>query len=131
MKRAMKKASRRLAVDVLAGLALFAFLLTVTSLSDTSAAQSARPSDLLAFSGQAGQRTAEVAADPANAAGPLMLAIPRTSPTSEAQWQRSERQSTLLTLAAVLSALAVANLAFLRHLRRVHASPRQGGGRRG
>lgn len=131
MTRTMKRAGRRIAIDMLAGLALFAFLFTVTSRPEPSMAQSARPSDLIAFSGQAGERTADVIATHANAAGPLMVAIPRTSPAGEAALQSSERRSSLLMLAGVLSILAAANLAFFRHLHRVHASPRSGGGRRG
>ena len=123
---------RHLAVDMLAGLALFAFLVAVTSHSDCSVAQSARPSDLLAWSAQAGERTKDMVSDPANTAGPLtMVAIPRTSAAAEAAYRRNEHQSTMLMLAALFSMLVAGNLAFFRHLRRVNASPRSGGARRG
>src|SRR6478609_2933676 len=87
---------RHLAVDMLAGLAVFAFMVAVTSHSDCSVAQSA----------QAGERTKDMVNDPANTAGPLtMVAIPRTSAAAEAAYRRNEHQSTMLMLAALFSML--------------------------
>jgi len=52
------------------------------------------------------------------------------SPVTAWHAPADRRLAASLTLAAILSTLAVLNVGFLRHLRRVYASPRRGVGRR-
>lgn len=53
------------------------------------------------------------------------------NPTAGRQPAGSSGIADALSLAAVLSALAMLNIGFVRHLRRVYASPRRGEWRRG
>jgi hypothetical protein len=108
--------------DFLIGLLLFGAILSVTTLSPFSNA-----SDPSVFSGAAlaGQFTM-----PADAQG-LIAAEFKPSFTSTRMLRTPEQTQGLLILGLVFSTMVALNLAFLRHLRRVYASPRQGAWRRG
>jgi hypothetical protein len=112
----------RVVRDFLAGLVIFAGILAVTTYSPLS--NDPNP----AFSGAAlaGQFTMPTEAQGLISADfkPNFIASTRINRTPE-------QTQGLLIVGLVFSAMVALNLAFLRHLRRVYASPRQGAWRRG
>lgn len=112
---------RRVAADTLVALALFVFLVAATS-SDRSAAGIVRANDLVGLAGNARESTGGIVTDmPRSAASLTMTAVPDAALQQESVFRRTAYQPALIVLAAVFSLLAAANLAFLRHLRRVSA----------
>jgi hypothetical protein len=113
----------RMVRDFFTGLALFGMIVvasTCLSLSDTS--------NQMSFSGAAlaGQYTMP------SDVQTLVVSDFKPSFTPSTRIARSTEQTQgLLILGLVFSAMVAFNLAFLRHLRRVYASPRQGAWRRG
>lgn len=121
MRSALRSAMkfRRFATDALCALAIFVFLLATTS-SDRSAAGGVRANDLVGLSDSAREpATGIVAGMPRSAASLTMVAIPDVQAQGESVFRRTAQQPALVVLAGVFSLLAAANLAFLRHLRRV------------
>jgi hypothetical protein len=111
----------RMVRDFLTGLAIFVAILGVVTFSPLS--NDPNP----AFSGAAlaGQFTMPTEADG------LLAADFKTSTPSTRIVRTPEQTHGLLIVGLVFSSMVAFNLAFLRHLRRVYASPRQGAWRRG
>jgi hypothetical protein len=110
----------RMVRDFLTGLVIFGAILSVTTFSPLSNDANAT------FSGAAlaGQFTM-----PADAQG-LISANYKPNFTPSTRIVRTTEQTHGI-VGLVFSAMVALNLAFLRHLRRVYASPRQGAWRRG
>lgn len=126
MRSALRSAMkfRRFATDALFAMAVFVFLIAATS-SDRSAAGSIRANDLVGLSDRAHESATGLVADmPRSAASLTMVAVPDAPLQSESVFRRTAQQPALIVLAAVFSLLAAANLAFLRHLRRVSSTVR-------
>lgn len=116
---------RRVAADALFALAAFVFLVAATS-SDRSAAGSVRPNDLVGLSDSARETASGLTTDmPRSAASLALVAVPDAPLQRESVFRRTQQQPAVLVLAAVFSLLAAANLAFLRHLRRVSSIARR------
>jgi hypothetical protein len=114
----------RMVRDFLTGLVIFAAILSVTTFAPLS--NDPNPSTFFSGAALAGQFTMPTEAHSLIAADFKPNFIPST------QIVRTPAQTQgLLTLGLVFSAMVAFNLAFLRHLRRVYASPRQGAWRRG
>lgn len=117
-----KAAAKRLAVlfrDLLLGLALF-FTLSAAS----AAAQGHSLSSL--FSKPTSISAGEQQEDAGRFSGEF-----EPSATYVRSGKEPETRTAMAILAAVFSAMVAFNLWFYRHLRRVYASPRHGGWRRG
>jgi hypothetical protein len=113
----------RMVRDFLTGLVLFAMILGVTTFAPLSNEANST------FSGAAlaGQFTM-----PTDAQALVSVDFKTPNFTSSTRVARTTEQTQgLLILGLVFSAMVAFNLAFLRHLRRVYASPRQGAWRRG
>lgn len=83
--------------------------------------------DFLSLSAEAGERTKDVVSDlPGTAASLALVATPRQHGMPPPVFRHTNAHVATLLLAAVLSLLLAFNLAFVRHLRRVNASPRRG-----
>jgi hypothetical protein len=112
----------RMVRDFLAGLVVFGAILSVTTYSPLSN----EPNPTFSGAALAGQF-----AMPSEAQG-LIAASYKPNFTASTQMVRTTEQTQgLLIVGLVFSAMVALNLAFLRHLRRVYASPRQGAWRRG
>jgi hypothetical protein len=114
----------RMVRDFLTGLVLFGVMLGVTTFAPLS--NDTQPT---MFSGAAlaGQFTMPTDAQ-------ALVSVDFKTPTfttSTRVVRTTEQTQGLLILGLVFSAMVALNLAFLRHLRRVYASPRQGAWRRG
>ena len=111
----------RVATDTLAALAVFVFILAATSSADRSRAGSVRANDFVGLSDSAREPATRIVDDMPRAAAALaMVSVP------DAGSRQVSQHPALFVLAAVFSLLAAANLAFLRHLRRVSVrSPRR------
>jgi hypothetical protein len=112
----------RMVRDFLTGLVIFGAILSVTTFSPLSNDANAT------FSGAAlaGQFTM-----PADAQGLISANYKPNFTPSTRIVRTTEQTHGLLIVGLVFSAMVALNLAFLRHLRRVYASPRQGAWRRG
>lgn len=112
---------RRFAADVIAGLAVFVFIVSVaTPNCSTAAAQTA---DLIALSATAGEATSDLVRDPAaTAASVAAIAVPTLPTTGSGMFSQPNQGIALILLAAVCSAMVAFNLAFFRHLREVSAA---------
>jgi hypothetical protein len=111
----------RMARDFLTGLVIFAGILAVTTFSPLSN----DPNPTFSGAALAGQFTM-----PTDAQGLIANYQPNFTPSTQIVRTPAQTQG-LLILGLVFSAMVAFNLAFLRHLRRVYASPRQGAWRRG
>jgi hypothetical protein len=112
----------RMVRDFLTGLVIFGAILSVTTFSPLS--NDPNP----AFTGAA---LAGQFAMPTEAHGLIAASYqPNFSPSTRIV-RTTEQTQGLLILGLAFSAMVAFNLAFLRHLRRVYASPRQGAWRRG
>jgi hypothetical protein len=112
----------RVVRDFLVGLVIFAGILAVTTFSPLSN----DPNPTFSGAALAGQFTM-----PTEAQG-LISADFKPNFTASTRLNRTPEQTQgLLIVGLVFSAMVALNLAFLRHLRRVYASPRQGAWRRG
>lgn len=116
---------RRFAADALVALALFLFLFTAAA-SDRSAAGIVRANDLIGMSDNARETANGIASDmPRSAASLTIVAVPDAALQAQSVFRRTTQQPALIVLAGVFSLLAAANLAFLRHLRRVTSAGRR------
>lgn len=121
---------RRAAIDVVTGLSVF-LLIVCAGFDAHNSATSARVGDLFAGSASARELSEDAIYDLPVAAAPLVqVAVPMPASAIKAA-MRGPRQSTILLAAAVISILVMFNVGFVRHLRRVYASPRRDGWRRG
>lgn len=122
--RSFLRTTRRFAAELITGLALFVFLVSVTAPNGSSAAPS--PGDLVALSASAGEATGALVRMPTTAAASMAsVAVPTVHSASMSSARWLNHRIGLIVLAAVLSAMVAFNLAFFRHLRHVQArSPR-------
>ena len=111
----------RMARDFLTGLAIFVAILGVVTFSPLSN----DPNPTFSGAALAGQFTM-----PTEAHGLLAADFKIFTPSTRIV-RTPEQTQGLLIVGLVFSAMVAFNLAFLRHLRRVYASPRQGAWRRG
>jgi hypothetical protein len=114
----------RMVRDFLTGLVLFGLMLAVTTFSPWSNDTGSTFYSGAALAGQFTMPTDAQAILVANTVTPSFSPSTRIVRTPE-------QTQGLLILGLVFSAMVAFNLAFLRHLRRVYASPRQGAWRRG
>jgi hypothetical protein len=112
----------RMVRDFLAGLVLFGAILAVTTFSPLS--NDASQSTFFPGAALAGQFTMPTDAN-------ALVAVDYKYTPSTRIVRTPEQTKGLLIVGLVFSAMVAFNLAFLRHLRRVYASPRQGAWRRG
>ena len=112
----------RMVRDFLTGLALFVAIFGVVTFSPLS--NDSNPT----FSGAAlaGQFTM-----PTEAHGLISAGFKPNFTPSTRMYRTPEQTQGLLIVGLAFSIMVALNLAFLRHLRRVYASPRQGAWRRG
>ena len=115
----------RATADVLIGLALFvAFAYAIGAHERTSLAKH-HLVDILTVSSSAGDFLKFSLDDsPLIAAAVVATAVPVPSSGAPMALPHTTRQTALMLLAAIFSALVALNLAFFRHLRREYASPR-------
>lgn len=110
---------RRFAADVIAGLALFVFIVSVATPERSAAAP--LTADIVALSATAGEATSDLVRDPtATAASVAAIAVPAIH--GAGTFPQPDQRLALILLAAVFSAMAAFNLAFFRHLRQVGAA---------
>ena len=121
---------RWLAIDALIGLAIF-LAVVVSAGGSAPTIEPRQPGDLLAYSTEAGELVRGGAADLAESAASMAQgALP--VPVAGAQILSGRLNPPSVTLLAVIvSLLVVLDLALFRHLRRVYASSRRSGWRRG
>ena len=115
----------RATADVLIGLALFlAFAYAIGAHERTSLAKH-HLVDILTVSSSAGDLFKFSLDDsPLIAAAVVATAVPVPRSGAPTALPHTTRQTALMLLAAIFSALVALNLAFFRHLRREYASPR-------
>jgi hypothetical protein len=112
----------RMVRDFLTGLMIFGAILAVTTFSPLSN----DPNPVFTGAALAGQYTMS-----AEAHGLIAADFKPNFTASTRIVRTTEQTQGLLIVGLVFSAMVALNLAFLRHLRRVYASPRQGAWRRG
>jgi hypothetical protein len=112
----------RMVRDFLTGLVIFAAILGVVTFSPLSN----DPNPTFSGAALAGQFTM-----PSQAQGLIAADFKPNFTPSTRIVRTTEQTQGLLILGLAFSAMVAFNLAFLRHLRRVYASPRQGAWRRG
>jgi hypothetical protein len=119
------RVTMRATADVLIGLALFlAFAYAIGANERTSLAKH-HLGDILTVSSSAGDLFKFSLDDsPLIAAAVVATAVPVPRSGAEPAMPHTTRQTALMLLAAIFSALVALNLAFFRHLRREYASPR-------
>jgi hypothetical protein len=115
----------RATADVLIGLALFvAFAYAIGAHERTSLAKH-NLGDILTVSSSAGDLLKFSLDDsPLIAAAVVATAVPVPHSGAVTALPHTTRETALMLLAAIFSALVALNLAFFRHLRREYASPR-------
>jgi hypothetical protein len=115
----------RAAADALIGLALFvAFAYAIGAHERTSLARH-HLGDILTVSSSAGDLLKFSLDDsPLIAAAVVATAVPVPHSGAHPALPHTTRETALMLLAAIFSALVALNLAFFRHLRREYASPR-------
>ncbi len=113
--------ARRFAADIIVGLALFVFIVSVATPNRSAAAP--QTADIIALSATAGEATTEFVRDPAaTAASVAAVAVPTLQSAGMGMFSQSNHRLALILLAAVCSAMVAFNLAFFRHLREVSAA---------
>jgi hypothetical protein len=125
----------RLALDTVLIFTALLLLIVVTPHVAGHSPQS-RFADLFTSAAHAGDLAKPVAEGDNRLIAPRAMTTADNRPSAEPGTaafgtRDAARQSTMIGLAAVFSLLVAFNLAFFRHLRRVYASPRRGGWRRG
>ena len=132
IRRRRNRASSRLgtiACDCAVALALFGLLLAVIGWTATPL-QPMTPGDMLAAGASPEQIVTSGAIMPAGGAA-IEAALPLPHLDAGSFLQPTDRVVVAGVLASIFAAIIAFNLWFLRHLGRVYASSRPGGGRRG